>query len=62
MHISLKDLILNPTKRLGFLFQPTFREYRHACVSTSSIETTFSAAAARNLPSRGWNLICAVPP
>lgn len=31
-------------------------------VSTSSIETTFFAAAARNLPTRGWNLIQLEPP
>jgi hypothetical protein len=32
------------------------------CVSTSSIQTTLSEAATKNLPRRGWNLSWIEPP
>jgi len=40
----------------------TFKEWTQVSDSTSRMDTTFSAAAASNLPWRGWNLIWAIPP
>ncbi len=40
----------------------TSKECTQVSDSTSRMDTTFSAAAASNLPCRGWNLICVMPP
>ena len=55
------------TKTQGFLIgilkvDPTCNLCWQAWVSTSSIDMTFSAAAARYFPWRGWNLIWVLPP
>ncbi len=40
----------------------TCKEWMQVSDSTSRMDTTFSAAAASNLPWRGWNLVCVMPP
>lgn len=47
---------------LGELQNYTCRNCIFLSVSTSKMEISLSAAAARNCPSLGWNLTCAVPP
>ena len=48
--------------KLRKISQPTCSLSLQTWVSTSSIDTELSAAAASNLPREGWNLNCVAPP